>query len=92
MDLTKYNTPISEDSIVEIEGEDSCSGIYLTVGGCPYYGDVVPLDVAQKLERKLKAATEFIERIPLARWQYIESGDMAVDAIELLKEIQRTKH
>lgn len=88
MDLTKYSTPISDESTVEIEGDDSCSGIYLTVGGSPYYGDVVPLDVARKLERKLKAATEFIERIPLASWQYIESGDMAGDARKILSLIQ----
>lgn len=88
MDLTKYSTPISDESTVEIEGDDSCSGIYLTVGGCPYYGDIVPLDVAQKLERKLKAATEFIERIPLANWQYIESGGMADDARKILSLIR----
>ena len=76
--LDKYTTRISDSSTVEIEGE---CGIYLTLNGNNYTGEVVPLSVAQELEKKLGAAIDFISRVPCAKWQYIESGDMAVDAM-----------
>jgi len=73
MNLKEYKTPI-----VDANKTDGWSGDAV----------VCPSEVARELEQKLAAAIDFISRVPYVKWQYIESGEMAVDAIELLKEIQ----
>lgn len=47
---TQSDTPRTDSAIVEINCDDSCCAIHLSVGGVEFTGDVVCADVARDME------------------------------------------
>jgi hypothetical protein len=54
------DTPITDNAEIELECDDSCCAIYVTLNGKPYTGRIVSGEEMEKLERQLAEANRQI--------------------------------